>query len=190
MACRPSLGLITIQTSWAIKAFFMKTSLLPLRETFCKYHYAAIPTSSVKHIRGTWPGQSVLFNLGVLLMCINHSASFLFHIPDTYTKSGKWGGKQMTTSLAFFLPLNPLKALYVIKRSFLPRESKRELNKTLMSISITTSPSSVPIYTPLPLCSLCREYRAFSDSPWLPLCRPSAPVGSLPKISMPVTYSF
>lgn len=48
----PSLGLITIHTSWAKKAFFIQISLLPLIQTFRKYYYAPAPTtSSVKHIR-------------------------------------------------------------------------------------------------------------------------------------------
>lgn len=50
VVCGPPLGLITIQTSWAKKAFFINISLLPLIETFCKYYYASMPTSSVKHI--------------------------------------------------------------------------------------------------------------------------------------------
>lgn len=80
------------------------------------------------------------------MMYIHHSISFLFHTLNTYSKSGKWRGKQMMTvwplSLAFCPPLNRLQCILFKKKSFLPMESKWELNKTPISITTPLLPGS------------------------------------------------
>lgn len=141
----PSLGLITVHTSWAKKAFFIQISLLPLIQTFCKYYYAPAPTtSSVKYYTAPDWARGFFLTMGFDDV---HKALNLIPVPYSKHLHKIRQIKRETGDDCCNLYLLPSFLLWILfnasyqkKKPFLPREGKWELNKT--PISITQHPSS------------------------------------------------
>lgn len=141
--CRPSPSLITIQTSHATQAFFIKPTsffweLLPLSTITppakCYTHYYSQPTQTT-HV--CWCSQSIQ----------PHS------YPLSSLKSGKQRRKPMNpVNLHFSLSL-PFESSWLKKGHFSQRKARLEQNTACISISVLLGSQLCP------LCSLCLEYQ-------------------------------